>query len=211
MTILSIEDTSDDNDVVPLDHQAIEADIVLGARAYQKLMNHAADDWASWSAVILGMRGLRSLAFERSGTSDIASWHYRQTLAHLMTLKKYAIYDQIGKQTRSTCYKLMDSIDEINDWYAGLPAQDKLRWKHPDAIAKHAPKHLVQGGKGSNQPKKAKPAVKKPLVSAEIERLRQLLLVVIRRLAVHEPDAMKLLDEVMPAAAADPNDELEDL
>jgi hypothetical protein len=192
-----------------LDVKQIEADITLGARAYQRLLNHAADDWNSWAAVILGLRGLRDLAFAKVGTSDTKSWHYRQALAGLMQLKKYSIYDQIGKQTRSTCYKLMDHIDELNIWYAGLPADDKMRWKHPDSVAKHAPKHLVGGGAGGNQPKpKAK---KKPAVSAETERLRAILVQVIKRLAKHEPDALALLDQVMPASGADFDDPLDDI
>jgi hypothetical protein len=70
---------------------------------------------------------------------------YRQELGALLQLRKHAIYDRIDKQTRSSCYKLMDSIDEICDWYITLPASDQLRWKHPDSIVKHAPKHLRWG------------------------------------------------------------------
>jgi hypothetical protein len=143
-------DTADllieDAEAVALDHHTIEIDITRGARAYQKLLNHVADDWTSWSAVILGFRGLRSLAFERSGTSDIHSWHYRQALKDLLKLKRYAIYDLIGKQTRSSCYALMDHLVEIDDWYAHQEIENKMRWKHPDTIVKHAPRHLVGGG-----------------------------------------------------------------
>jgi hypothetical protein len=204
----------DDASETVLDVKAIEADIATGAKAYQKLLNHVADDWNSWSAVILGLRGLRDLAFAKSGTSDIRSWHYRQALAGLMQLKKYAIYDQIGKQTRSSRYKLMDRLDEIDVWYASLSADEKMRWKHPDAIVKHAPKHLVAGAmKGDNKPPAA-PAKdkKKPAVSAESERLRALLIEVIKRLAKYEPEAMALLDQVMPADEARAfNDDLEDI
>ena len=49
----------------------------------------------------------------------------------------------------------------------------------------------------------------KPITSFEIERLKALLLQVIKRLAKYEPNAVELLDQV---TAADPNDELpEDL
>ena len=32
----------------------------------------------------------------------------------------------------------MDAIEEIDAWYAALSPEDKLRFKHPDAIAKSA-------------------------------------------------------------------------
>lgn len=60
------------------------------------------------------MRALRSLAFAKSHTSDIHSWAYRQALSALLMQRKYSIYDRIGKQARSACYKLMDRIEEIS-------------------------------------------------------------------------------------------------
>ena len=48
--------------------------------------------------------------------------------------------------------------------------------RHPQAICKHAPRHLIEGGKGGNIVK-VKPGVgkKKPAVNPEVERLRALL------------------------------------
>jgi hypothetical protein len=182
-----------------IDMESVESEIAAGAKAYGKLLRHAADDWNSWSIVIVGMRGLRNLAFAKSQTSDIASWHYRKALGDMLKLKKYSIYDQIGKQTRSVCYKLMDSVDEINVWYAGLSGEDKLKWKHPESIAKNCPKHLVDRGRGGNlPPKQTVKKLPKPLISAETERLKALLIQVIKRLAKHEPDALELLDQIMP-------------
>src|SRR5262245_55097548 len=96
-----------------IDREALEADIAAGATAFSKLLTPAADDWTRWSiTIIIGLRGLRELAFAQAGVSDIKSWHYRDQLAGLLRQKKYSVYDQIGKQTRSTCYKLMDAIGE---------------------------------------------------------------------------------------------------
>jgi hypothetical protein len=89
------------------------------------------------------------------------------------------------------------------------PVEDKLRWKHAEAIAKHCPKFLVKGGMGDNKPKKAK-GPKKPQVTAETERLKVLLIQVIKRLAKHEPDALELLDKIMPSEP-ELNDDLEDI
>jgi hypothetical protein len=183
-----------------IDREAIEADIAAGAKAFRILLKNADADWNNWSITIVGLRGLRNLAFARAGVSDIRSWHYRDQLAALLQQKKYSVYEQIGKQTRSTCYKLMDSLEEIDTWYAGLNPEDKLRWKHPDAIAKNCPAHLVGGGIGGNQPKRArKKPQPKPQVTAETERLKTLLIQVIKRLAKHEPEALDLLDQVMPS------------
>jgi hypothetical protein len=188
-----------------LDMDAINADIAAGVRAFQKLLTHASDDWTSWSITIKGFRALRDLTFARTGTSNIQSDAYRKELGAMLSLKKYSAYSHITKQVRSACYKLMDAIEEVDIWHAALPTEDKLRWKHPESIAKHVPKNLLKDGmRGHNKPK----GKKKPITNAEIERLRVLLIQVIRRLAKYEPKAIDLLDELNPA---DPNDNVDDL
>jgi hypothetical protein len=192
----------DDND--GLDRAAIDRDIAAGAKAFGELLRNAALDWTHWSATILGLRGLRSLAFAKAN-NNMKSQAYRDAMSALLTLRKYSIYDQIDKQTRSDCYRLMDRLEDIDLWYANLPTQDKLRWRHPTTIAKHCPKHLLSGGmRGHNKPK----GEKKPPVTYETERLKALLIQVIKRLAKHEPDAMDLLDQIH---AADPEDRADDL
>ena len=69
--------------------------------------------------------------------------------------------------------------------------------------------YLVAGGKASNKPK---PTKKKPAVNAETERLRALLIKVIKLLAKYEPDtARELLDQVMPQVQPDFDDSLDDI
>ena len=55
---------------------------------------------------------------------------------------------------------------------------------------------------------KPKPGKKKPLIDAEIERLKAILIQVIKRLAKYEPEALDLLDQVTPS---DPDDAIDDL
>lgn len=196
------DDTEDHADAL-LDRASIEADIAAGARAYSQLMSSAADDWTRWATTIVGFRALHSVAFDRAGTSDIKSYAYRQAMSSLLQSRKYSVYDQIDKPTRSMMYKLMDRIDEINIWHAGLPLGDQLRWKHPQSIMKHAPRHLVAGGAGGNLPK---PGKKKAMFSPEVERLKALLIQVIRRLIKYEPDAAELLEHLTPS---DPDDSLD--
>ena len=206
--IIPVEQT-DQNQL--LNKEQIESQIAAGVEAYTKLLDHSSDDWTSWSIIIVGFRALRTLAFNKANTSDIKSWPYRKELTELMQQKKYSVYDRIGKQTRSTCYKLMDRIEEVDAWYLGLPPAQKLQWKHPDAIAKHCPKYLVQGGIGSNSSKKISSVGKgrKPPVSAESERLRTLLIQTIKQLAKYEPEAIKLLEQAMPPTElSDPVDNI---
>lgn len=67
------------------------------------------------------------------------------------------------------------------------PVSDQLRWKHPDAIAKHCPQNLIAGGmRGDNRPKAKS---KKKMVDGRIEQLQALLVEVIKRLMKYEPDA----------------------
>lgn len=201
------DDTSDDVAAVSIDMDSIEADIAAGVKAYGQLLRHASDDWNSWKITIIGLRALRNLAFSRSHSSDIKSYAYRQEIGALLRQRKYSVFDNIDKQTRSTCYKLMDNVEDISIWYEALPASEQLRWKHPDAIAKHCPRNLVAGGFGGNKPK-AKSA-KKRVVSAEEERLRALLIKVIKQLAKFDPEALELLDQVTPPG--DPDDDLDDV
>jgi hypothetical protein len=185
------------------DRRKIEREIKQGAKAYGELLDHVGDDWNRWHVTIRGLRGLCTLAFAEAGTSDRNSFAYRQAIGVLLQQRQYAIYDRIGKHTRSICYKLMDRLEEISLWYETLDPQQRLRWKHPEAILKNCPRHLVAGGRGHNKP----PAkLKKPPTHPEIERLKALLLAVIKRLAKHEPSAIELLDQVNPPA--DPDDGL---
>jgi hypothetical protein len=176
-----------------LDRAAIDRDILAGARAFQELLRNANLDWTHWSATILGLRGLRSLAFAKAGTNSMASQAYREAISALLQLRKYSVYDQIDKQTRSDCYRLMDRLEEVDAWYANLPTADRLRWRHPSTIAKHCPRHLI-GMRGHNRPPTN--SRKKPAVTYETERLKALLLSTIKRLAKYEPEAVELLDQV---------------
>jgi hypothetical protein len=195
------------DDAPELDRAAIERDISNGARAFQELLKNAALDWAHWSATILGLRGLRSLAFVKAGTSNMQSQAYRDAMRSLLTMRKYSVYDQIDRQTRSDCYRLMDRLEDIDAWYAAkVSTADKLRWRHPGAIAKHCPREYLSTIRKHNQPPKL--SKRKPAVNAETERLKALLIQVIKRLAKYEPDALDLLDQVHPAQ---PDDDLEEV
>jgi hypothetical protein len=115
----------------------------------------------------------------------------------LLGLSKYSIYDQIEKQTRSDCYRLMDRLEDVDLWYSKLSTDDKLRWKHPSTIAKHVPREYLAGGmRRHNQQPKGK---RKPAIDAETERLKALLIQVIMRLVKHEPECIDLLKQVHPS------------
>jgi hypothetical protein len=187
-----------------LDLEVIETDIREGAKAMEWLIEHKTDNWSHWSIFIKGFRSFRNLVFAKRQTHDIKAHAYRQKLGELIELKKYSAYD-IDKQDRSDCYALMDRIEDIDLWYFKLPAHEQKRWNHPNSIKKHCPKYLLSAGTGHNKPPKIKKA-KKPVTNAEIERLKALLIEVIRRLAKYEPDALDLLKQVTPQ---DPNDSLE--
>jgi hypothetical protein len=202
-------DTHDDaEDAFDLD--AINEDIATGAKALTYLVQHKEDDWMRWSATIKGLRGLRDLAASKSGSRDLASWHYRQALGALLELKKHAVYGTLTKQQRSSCYKLMDRIEDIDIWYATISTEDKMRWKSPDAIAKHVPKNLLAGGGGHNRPKpKGK---KKPASTANEERLRAILIAVIREFVMpaNPQRGSELLAELY-SDEADLNDDIADI
>lgn len=190
-----------------LDHVAIERDIVAGAKAFGQLLKHSSRSWTFWSATILGLRGLRTLAYAQAGTSSMTSQAYRDAMRSLLNQRKYSIYAQMDNPTRSDCYKLMDHLEEIDAWYNNLPTADRLRWQHPETILKHCPEEFVKGSRRSAQSKKKNP--RKPLVSVETERLKRLLIQVIKRLMRYEPEAIELLDQIQPPDV--PDDSTDDL
>jgi hypothetical protein len=204
------DDGTERNDDPVIDKARAEAEADKGNRTLVKLLNHASDDWASWSITIVGWRALHSLAFAKAHTTNTSSQAYRDAMGALLRKKSHAAYDQIDRPTRSYMSKLCDRIEDIDIWYGGLPATDRLKWKHPQAIAKHAPKHLLAGGlRGHNWPK---PTSKEKSTSpAEEDRLRALLIALIREFVapMNQGRADALLAQVYPAGEQDLNDSLE--
>jgi hypothetical protein len=173
-----------------------------------ELAQHRGDDWTHWDLVIKGWRALRAIACNKAGTNNMASQAYRDAMGELLTLKKYAAYNSLDKQTRSNMYKLCDNIEEVTAWYFSdkVSDADRSRWKHPDTIAKHCPQNLLAGF-GKNKPRAAsgKP-VKKRGSSAEEDRLRQLLLKAANALKPHNPSlAAELFENLYPVGAGEPD------
>jgi hypothetical protein len=203
------DDDTDTEDHGALDMASVDADIAAGAKALRGLLRHVNDDWKRWAIITKGFRAMRNLAFAKAHTSDINSDAYKKMIGGMLKQKKYSMYDRIAgkkaKQVRSSLYKIMDRIEEIDIWYdTSVTVDEKERWKHPESIAKHAPKHLLAEARHN----KAKRKDKQKPVSAEARRLRKLLLQAIERLMEHKIDARDLLAQVDPA---DPDDEISDL
>jgi hypothetical protein len=208
--------TDDDDDQIVLDMKAAEADADAGAKAYQSLIDTKTEDFTRWTITIKGLRALCTIAYAEAQTTNKRSQAFRNAMGALLQKRRWAALAHIDRQTRSTCYRLMDRIEDVARWYATeVSSEDQMRWKHPDAIAKHCPTQYLSSGEGHNKPPR-KPAKKKkkPATSAETERLKALLLRLIH-LVINSKDlvkikreAAKLLDQVM--TPEDPNDDLPD-
>jgi hypothetical protein len=198
--------TPDDDDM--FDRAAIEADAVEGAKALAYLFKHASDEWDRWEKIILGLRGLRDLAHHATGTRSRTDFAYRQEIARLLNMSKYAVYDRLSKQQRAACYKLMDYLDDISDWYYGrgnfqgypITADDRLNWKSPETIVKHCPPQFLNGGESKRTKARPlrRPKAVPPAYQAEIDRLRRLVVVASHRLIEHGIAATDLLDQLQP-------------
>ena len=156
------------------------------------------------------MRGLRSLAYAKAGTTSMQAQAFRDAMSGLLTLRKYSVYDRMAKQTRSDCYRIMDRLEDVHRWYrTELDIDEKMRWKHPGTIAKHCPPEYLSSMRSHNKPP-PKPAAKRkpPLVNFETERLKALLMILIKELLRLDPQnkvALDLLDQIHPS---DPSDEI---
>ena len=190
-----------------LDREEVEQEIAEGVKARKALIENKNQTWTHWSVFIRGFRALRSLCFEQAHTSDVRSQAYRTEISRKLKLVKYSAYD-IDSQTRSDCYALMDHIEDIDLWYAALPAEQQLRWTHPQTIRKNCPQHFVGGGKGHNRPPVKSKGKKLKGDTAEVTRLKALLIQVVRRLMKHEPEAAALLEQLYPEDPSDPVDDL---
>jgi hypothetical protein len=190
-----------------IDAETAAADISAGARALKELFYHMHDDWNRWSIVVKGWRALRDLAYAEAQTNDMASQAYRDAIGRMLKLKKYAIYDQIDKQTRSNMYKLCDRVEDIDIWYASLKPEEKLRWKHPQSIVKHCPNELLSTPRKGPSAKKKKAAGKKKKGNPEADRLRALLIEIITEFVMPaNPERAKELLTML--YQEDPNDSL---
>lgn len=132
---MSIETITNENEEYAepsvLDHAAIKRDAASGSKAIGELLKNAGVDWSHWSRAILGLRGLRSLAFEKAGTNDMTRQAYRDAMSSLLSQRQYANYDKLDKQTRSACYRLMDRIEDIDAWYGELPENGPAQVEAP--------------------------------------------------------------------------------
>jgi hypothetical protein len=199
----------DDTDETPFDMDWIANDITVGAAAYKQLQENAGDTWNEWVKVIVGLRSLRELAFYNVGSCDMKSNAYRVEMRRLLSNPEYAVYQAINPPTRSSCYSMMEHLDEINEWYDALDDDEKLQWQHPQTIAAHCPEHLLttakshttkiaNGGRLRSNPKPRK-------VSADAERFRLIALKAIEELGKFNAQrAVELMNElnVDPRAVA---------
>jgi len=171
----NLNDRGDDGTI---DMPSAEADIRLGAAKLAELLEHSGDDWKErWAVVIVGFRVLRNLAYGMAQTTNIRSQAYRNAMSEL--LRQYPIYERIDPPTRSAMYRLCDRVEDVTHWYLGLSGPDKFRWKHPQTVVKHCPKHLLTDNQCGHHKQPKKPGKKKRGASAEEDRLRALLLEVI--------------------------------
>lgn len=194
------------------DRTAIDQEISDGAKALKHLQQHASQDWHSWSIVIRGLRALRTLALHESGADNVASGEYRKAFTRIVSLKKYEMYDRdpIDKQARTACYKLMNRIEDVDLWYNGQPVASRLRWKHPETIAKHCPPEFLEGGMLDKKKPAAKAKKKAKGLNAEAKRLLDLLLRTLAVLKNYDREAADAIYAELPTPE-DPSDELDDV
>jgi hypothetical protein len=203
-----MSDEYDDDTTGAIDEARAKADIARGAKALRDIQSTAGKHWMDyWSPAVRGWRGLRDLAFKRSGVRDLKAQAYRSAMGRLLTTTDGVVYNSIQKETRSAMTQLIDHIDEIDIWYAGLEWHQRDRWSNPQTLVKHAPKHLL-GGHGRNRPQRRSPGKKKG--NPEAEALRAILIRVVTKyvMPIDAEEAKTLLNGLY---RSDPDDNLDDL
>jgi hypothetical protein len=205
------ETEHDDDYSASIDPAAARADAVAGARALKNLLKTAGHNWSNgWSIAVRGWRGLRSLAFKRAGVSDTASQAYRDAMSGLLEQAQWIDYRNIPKETRAAMTRLVDHIDEIDQWHATLSVWEKERWTNPQTICKHCPKHLL-AGRGHNRPPLRRSKAKKK-GNPEADRLRAILIAIITEFVMPtDPGRAKTLLASLYPDEEGPNDSLDDL
>jgi hypothetical protein len=202
-----------------LDMEAIEQQRVAGIQALDRLYRSHDRVWKEWEHVIRGLGALRDLATAQAGNSNLRSQAYRDAISYQLSLPQNAAYARLSNQTRSSCYRLVDHLDELCTWLAGKEIEDQLEWNHPNTVAKNCPPEFLSGGlRGHNQPPRKRAKDAKPSWSEiqhlqrELDKFKALLLKVIGRLIKHEPEAVALLDQIASSQRpAELDDDLNDI
>jgi hypothetical protein len=210
-TMIDEAETPEDHEDLdgPFDKAAAQDEAARGAGALKWLHDHKTDTWERWSQAIKGWRSLRLLAFDRAGTNDHASQAYRDAMSGLLGTKRYAVYGEIDKPTRSAMTRLIPAIEAVDEWYVRLPVSEQQRWHHPTTIAKHYPRQNQLAGPRHNQPRRKKGKKKKG--NPDAESLRALLIEVITKYVMPvDPEAAKALLGRLYTPMDELNDELND-
>jgi hypothetical protein len=196
------------------DLKELDREALRGAKAYGELRRQAGHDWNRWEATIIGLAALRDMAFAKTGNRNKRSQAYRSAMSDLLQRPKYHVYAEMRNEDRSACYKLMDHIEEISAWHAGLDPAQKLAWTHPLTMIKHVPEALLSVDPKHNQEKPKRAAVKKQkALSGEARALAALIMELIQIVIKYEPEtAFKMLPRVqqlLGEGVPDPEDSLE--
>ena len=193
-----------------IDEKQAMADIARGAKALRDVQKTAGKNWMEyWSPAVRGWRGLREMAFKRSGTRDLSSQAYRDQMNHLLSTVDGNEYRSIAKETRAAMTRLVDHIDAIDVWLAGQPWEKRDRWQNPQTIVKHVPKHLLSRHGRNLPPRKPKAKVKSS--SGEENWLRQILIEFIQAFLSDALTKEKATEMLGRLYQGDPDDSIDDL
>jgi hypothetical protein len=128
---------------VGIDRDQVTNDILEGETALDWLLSHTAEDWTHWRVATRGWKALRLFVAERAGSADTDSYEYRSAMTSLLNTPRHSKWRNVRPSSRTAMTRLADHIDQVDDWYNGLSASDKLKWKNPETVAEHCPQHLV--------------------------------------------------------------------
>jgi hypothetical protein len=105
--------------------------VAAGRCAWERLKGNARTSWDDWLIVARGIKVLRDAALKAADTDKPYGKVYTRLMA--ASLRENG-FDDVGQQVRWRLLQVLENMEPIERWRAGLSDSERHRCNHPDSI-----------------------------------------------------------------------------
>jgi hypothetical protein len=105
--------------------------VSAGFNAWTRLKHHSRQNWIDWILVGAALLVGRRTAMRIACSNRADGGRYRRAFAHWLRQNGFA---DLEKRTRADLLRIMECLEQIEAWRAGLKEDDRLRISHPTTI-----------------------------------------------------------------------------
>ena len=133
-----------------LDMVSVNAEIAAGVKAFNDLLHHRRMISPAGASPFSAFARYAVLLSPRRTLPTFTLMHTGKCLAFCCNSGRFCLRQH--RQADPQLHLQVDGQHRGNrNLVCGSYLSDHMRWKHPDTIAKHCPKHLLAGGRGGNK------------------------------------------------------------